>query len=365
MLSPPSRPPSRNGAYLALSESVSDPRALARRFGADPDGAAAAAQSHPALVNPYFLSLIRRADDPLGRQVIPHPAEILDPGHPDPLCEERLCPAPGLIRRYPDRALWVASSACFVRCRYCMRKRLSPESAVAGDQALEAIRRDAAVREVILSGGDPLTLSDEKLEDLLARLREIPHVRVLRVHTRAPGAWPFRITPELARLLASFSPLYVNVQFNHPAELTTQATKALATLADAGIPLGSQTVLLAGVNDRTGTLAELFQGLLELRVKPYYLHHLDRVPGTAHFAVPLSRGLRIMDRLRGRISGMALPRYVVDLPGGRGKVPVTPQYLIRVEPDAWVFRGPSGRAVRVSQPRQPGAPDFTPCGKLC
>ncbi len=332
-------------------EWLSRPEDVAARFGLDPEGVARAVEGHPALVNPYFLSLIRSADDPLGRQVVPDPREADDPGDEDPLAEESMSPAPGLVHRYPDRVLLLAETRCAARCRYCMRKRLARTDAGGGDLAgaVEYVRRTPAAREVILSGGDPLMKEPDRLEDLLGRLKAIPHVETLRIHTRVPGVLPGRVTPELVRMLSRFHPLYVNVQFNHPAELTPQAAAACALLADAGIPLGSQTVLLAGVNDSEETLADLFRGLLALRVKPYCLHHLDRVPGTAHFRVPLSRGMRIMESLRGRLPGTAIPQYMIDLPGGGGKVPVTPRYLLGKQDGAWLVRDVNGRVARVRE----------------
>ncbi|MBU2490104.1 MAG: KamA family radical SAM protein [Proteobacteria bacterium] len=333
----------------SIREWLSRPEDFAARFGMDARGVARATAGHPALVNPYFLSLIRSADDPLGRQVVPDPREADDPSGPDPLAEESMSPAPGLVHRYPDRVLLLAETRCAVRCRYCMRKRLAGESAPDPGPALAYIRDNPGVREVILSGGDPLMMETGRLEDLLARLKAIPHVEVLRIHSRVPGALPERISPDLAAMLARFHPLYVNIQFNHPAELTPQAGRACGLLAETGIPLGSQTVLLAGVNDRAETLAALFRGLLALRVRPYYLHHLDRVPGTAHFQVPLSRGLRILEDLRGRLPGIAVPQYMVDLPGGGGKVPVTPRYILGRQGGAWLIRDVDGRVVRVPE----------------
>ncbi|MBS0013014.1 MAG: radical SAM protein, partial [Desulfobacterales bacterium] len=217
--------------------------------------------------------------------------------------------------------------------RHCMRKRevggrdpVSPETIEAG---VDYIARTPGVKEVILSGGDPLMLEDDRLFSILARIRGIPHVECLRIHTRMPGMLPRRITSNLVRGLARFHPLFVNIQFNHPDELTPAARRACALLADAGIPLGSQTVLLAGVNDSPAVMADLMRKLLTARVRPYYLHHPDPIRGTAHFRVPAETGLAVIQALRGRIGGMGIPQYMIDLPGGGGKVPLLPEHVIR------------------------------------
>lgn len=314
-----------------LSNSVVSSGQLQRSTGVQADIVQPVIDRYPMRINPYFLSLIRTPDDPVGRQVIPDPAELEEKGiykngySGDPFCEEALSPVGSLVHRHPDRVLFLVSGFCAVYCRHCMRKRnAGRKSAVTLDAvrlAADYIGRAGRVREVILSGGDPLLLRDAFLEEILDRMSAIPHVRRLRIHTRTPGVLPSRITRSLVKILGRFSPLFINIQFNHPAELTREAADACGMLADAGIVLGSQSVLLNGVNDDEAVLAQLMEGLLSLRVRPYYLHHPDPVRGTAHFGVSLERGIEIMRKLRTDLPGMAIPHYVVDLPGGRGKVP--------------------------------------------
>jgi lysine 2,3-aminomutase len=301
----------------------------------------------PMRVNPYFLSLIRAAGDPLGRQVIPCPDELRDTGGClDPLAEERQAPAAQVIHRYPARAVFLVSNQCAVHCRFCMRKRRLaggrqvPQALL--DEGLAYIRRQSRVNEVILSGGDPLMLGDERLAALLQALRDIEHVRILRIHTRMPGVLPQRVTADLARRLAAFHPLYINIHFNHPSEITPETVAACRRLADAGIPLGSQTVLLKGINDDPAVLLELMVRLLEIRVRPYYLHQLDRVPGTAHFQVPVARSIRLLEALRGPLSGMGVPHLMLDLPGGGGKVALTPDAIVQRGAKQWRIRNWQG-----------------------
>ena len=287
---------------------------------------------YPFRITPYFLSMIKSPDDALGRQVIPDEKELEEEIlSSDPLCEEKQSPVSNLIHRYPDRALFLVSDRCAMYCRYCMRKRNvggSPRSTQHSiTESIGYIKRTPAIREVILSGGDPLMLSDRALEKILTPLKNISHVEVIRIHTRIPCAMPERITRKFSEMLARFHPLFINIQFNHPNEITDAAAAACGKLTNAGIALGSQSVLLKGINDDPLILKNLFTGLLRNRVKPYYLHHPDVVQGTAHFRVPLSKGLEILSRLRGHISGMAMPHYMIDLPGGGGKIPLEPEYI--------------------------------------
>ena len=314
----------------SLENSLTDPQELADHFDFDIAPLADVAARYPMRITPYYLGLIREAGDPLWRQCVPDLKELADGNlAPDPLNEEGLSPVPGLIHRYPDRVVFLVSSVCAVYCRFCMRKRQvgCAHDAVTGGAraaAISYIERTPAVRDVILSGGDPLLLDDHELEDILSRLHKIPHVEMIRIGTRVPVTLPERITPGLCRLLKSFHPLYVNTHFNHPWEITDQSARACARLADSGIPLGNQTVLLKGVNDEPGVMKELMQKLLSTRVRPYYIHQMDLVRGTGHFRTNVRRGLRIMEELRGHTSGMATPYYVIDAPGGKGKVPVLP-----------------------------------------
>lgn len=291
-------------------------------------------------------------------QCVPDMREVEDNDqHPDPLAEATLSPVPGLIHRYPDRVVLLVSNQCPMFCRFCMRKRHvgggeAPLSRDALDQALAYISATPAVRDVILSGGDPLMLDDASLRYVLTRLRAISHVSIIRIGTRMPVTLPERITPELCAILKRFHPLYVNTHFNHPAEITDTSAMACALLADAGIPLGNQTVLLAGVNDQVGTMRELMTGLLEIRVKPYYIHQMDLVKGTAHFRTTVATGLEIVRGLRGFVSGMAVPHYVIDLPDGKGKVPILPDGVER-EGDMLIVRNYRGERITYRDPIAP------------
>ena len=292
-------------------------------------------QRYPMRISPHYLSLIERPGDPIWRQCVPDPRELDDDGQTDdPLDEEQLSPVSGLIHRYPDRAVWLVSSSCAMYCRFCMRKRQvgcptrAPRQG-SRDEVYDYLAGTPAIRDVILSGGDPLLLDDGELERILSRLRAIPHIEIIRIGTRVPVTLPARITSRLCTMLKRFQPLYINTHFNHPTEIVPASTRACARLADAGIPLGNQTVLLAGVNDDPAVMTKLVKGLLRIRVRPYYLHHPDLVRGTGHFRCPLECGMVIMERLRGYTSGLATPYYVVDLPGGKGKVPILPEYLRR------------------------------------
>ena len=292
-------------------------------------------------INPYYLSLIKQKGDPIWKQAVPDIMEIRHTGGmADPLSEERQSPVPNLIHRYPDRVLFLVSDQCAMYCRHCMRKRKVGEihpagTAVVSDktvaQGIAYIRKHEAVREVLVSGGDPLLLEDEKLGMILEQLRSISHVEIIRIHTRVPCTLPQRITVGLVKLLKRFHPLYINTHFNHPDEITAESAKACTRLADAGIPLGCQTVLLKGVNDDAPTMARLMQQLLKIRVKPYYIHHPDLVRGTAHFRTPVAKGLEIMAALRGFSSGMCVPQYMIDLSDGGGKVPLLPEYVMGIE----------------------------------
>ena len=295
------------------------------------------AETYPMRINPYYMSLIETPGDPIWNQAVPDIRELetAGTGLSDPLCEEQQSPVPGLIHRYPDRAVLLVSSECAVFCRFCMRKRKVGQPFGVNVHTVEAgmayIKQHDTLREVILSGGDPLLLEDNVLEDILVELRAIPHVRVIRIHTRVPCTLPHRVTDQLTAMLARFHPIYMNTHFNHPKEITPEAEAACHKLTRAGIPLGCQTVLLYGVNDAPGVIKQLMMRLMEIRVRPYYLHHPDPVRGTDHFRMPLSAGLAIMQDLRGSISGMCVPQYMIDLPGGGGKIPLLPEYIEKEE----------------------------------
>jgi len=290
-------------------------------------------------ITPYYLSLIDADDpnDPILRQVVPLEEEFRyrAVGDEDPLGEENYSPVPGITHRYPDRALMVISNNCAIYCRYCTRKRTMYEGAtpdVELDAMVAYIARTPQIRDVIVSGGDPLNYSNQKLESILSKLRAIPHLEIIRIGTRVPVALPQRIDDELVDMLQRYHPLWINVHFNHPRELTPETARACDKLSRAGIPLNNQAVLLRGVNDSVSTIRALCTGLMKQRVRPYYLYQCDPVRGAEHFRTPISKGLEIIEGLRGHISGLAVPTYVVDAPGGGGKIPVQPDYLLRYEP---------------------------------
>lgn len=291
----------------------------------------------PFAITPYYASLLDRADhnQPIRKTVImTKDEEILSPGEAeDPLNEEGDSPVKGLVHRYPDRVLLLATGFCSVYCRYCTRSRMvgNPGGEYKHDlkqweNAIEYIKSHKEVRDVLISGGDPLTLADDKLEWLLSRLRKIPHVEFIRIGTKVPVVLPQRITPGLTKMLKKYHPIWMSVHFTHPDELTPEVQEACSRLADAGIPLGSQTVLLKGINDSVDVLKTLNQGLLKIRVKPYYLYQCDPVQGTAHLRTTISKGLEMIQGLRGHTTGYAVPQYIVDAPGGGGKIPLLPEY---------------------------------------
>lgn len=288
---------------------------------------------YPMRINPYYLSLIKEKGDPLWLQAVPQAQELTD--HvcvTDPLDEENLSPVANLVHKYPDRVLFLVTSQCAMYCRFCTRKRkVGTSSMVISDETIQAgldyIRDHPQIKDVLISGGDPLLLSDDRLEWLLASLRAIPSVEIIRMGSRIPCTLPMRVTTKLCRILKKYHPLYINTHFNHPREITPEAAKACGRLADAGIPLGCQTVLLKGVNDDAQTIATLMRKLLTIRVKPYYLFQGDLTRGTNHFRTTIETGQEIMTRLIGHISGMAIPTYAVDGPNGAGKIPLTPSYI--------------------------------------
>jgi len=312
--------------------------------------------SLPVAITPYYASLLNDEDTghPLRRCVVPSIDECFrsEGEADDPLAEELDSPVPGIVHRYPDRVLFLVTDFCSTYCRYCTRSRLvghqgeHPFQMDLWDKAIAYIAANNQIRDVLLSGGDPLTLSDKKLQWLLSRLRRIPHVEMLRIGTKAPVVIPQRITPELIRLLKRFHPLWISIHVTHPDEITPEMTQACSRLADAGIPLGSQTVLLSGINDDLKTMRQLMHGLLQIRVKPYYLYQCDPIPGSSHFRTPVGKGLEIMEGLRGHTTGYAVPTYVVDAPGGGGKIPLLPQYTLGHEDGDLVLRNFQGRLYR-------------------
>lgn len=314
------------------------------------------AGSLPVAVTPYYAALldVEDAGHPLRRCVVPSIDECFhgEGEADDPLAEERDSPVPGIVHRYPDRVLFLVTDFCSTYCRYCTRSRLvghqgeHPFQTDLWEKAIAYIAANTQVRDVLLSGGDPLTLSDKKLQWLLSRLRRIPHVEMLRIGTKAPVVIPQRITQELTRMLKRFHPFWISIHVTHPDEITPEMRQACARLADAGIPLGSQTVLLSGINDDLETMKRLFHGLLQLRVKPYYLYQCDPIPGSSHFRTPVGKGLEIMEGLRGHTTGYAVPTYVIDAPGGGGKIPLLPQYALGHEEGELLLRNYENRLFR-------------------
>jgi len=308
----------------------------------------------PMRITPYFASLISVDDpeQPLRKSVIPVFNEhILSKGEVvDPLSEERHSPIPSIVHRYPDRVLFLATDFCSTYCRYCTRSRIvgkTCDNAVSGtmfwNKAFEYIREHKEIRDVLISGGDPFTLSDEKLVYLLSKLKEIKHIQMLRIGTKVPVVLPQRITASLVNKLKKFHPLYISIHFTHPDEITPEVKNACEYLADAGIPLGSQTVLLKGINDNSKTMMDLFHKLLQIRVRPYYMYQCDPIPGSAHFRTTVEKGLNIMRSLRGFTSGYAIPSYVIDAPGGGGKTPLLPDYFKGIEDGYVILKNYEGK----------------------
>ena len=312
-------------------------------------------------ITPYYLSLIDPNDpfDPIRRQAIPQGAEcnIAPADLNDPLHEDEDSPAPGLTHRYPDRVLFLITDMCSMYCRHCTRRRFagqkddeSPSERI--EKCLAYIEKTPQVRDVLLSGGDALMVSDAKLEYIIQRLRAIPHVEIVRIGSRTPVVCPQRITPELCDMLKKYHPIWLNTHFNHPNEFTPEAEQALARLANAGIPLGNQTVLLRGVNDCVHVMKKLMHELVRNRVRPYYIYQCDLSMGLEHFRTPVSKGIEIIENLRGHTSGYAVPTFVVDAPGGGGKTPVMPQYVISQSPDKVILRNFEGVITTYTEPRE-------------
>lgn len=318
-------------------------------------------------ITPYYLSLIDldNPNDPIARQSLPSLDEYMYRmvGEDDPLHEEEHSPVPGLTHRYPDRVLLVVSNTCAMYCRHCTRKRLMFEGAVPRielDRMIAYISKHTKIRDVIVSGGDPLTLPLRRLETILKRLRAIPHVEVIRIGTRVPCVMPQRVTTELADMISKYHPVWMNVQFEHPTECTVEASQACDILLRAGIPLNNQSVLLKGVNDDVETMRELIHRLLKMRVRPYYLFQCDPVRGAEHFRTTIQKGIDIIGGLRGHTSGLSIPTYVIDAPGGGGKIPVGPQYLLRYDQDKGVatLRNYQGKVVEYQDPKPMSAEDL-------
>ena len=320
----------------------------------------------PLGFTPYYASLLDPADpaDPLRRTMIPVVDEFtVAPGERvDPLGEEARSPVPGLVHSYPDKVLLLATDMCATYCRFCTRSRQVGSGTLPGSlrrwqPALDYIRAHPAVRDVLISGGDPLTLGDDRLEALVQAVHAIPHVEMIRIGTKIPAVLPQRITPALVNMLRRYHPLYFSIHFTHHAECTPEVAQACRRLADAGIPLGSQTVLLRGVNDDADTMKRLMTKLLQMRVRPYYLHQCDAVAGAGHFRTSLEAGEQLIQQLHGHTTGYAVPTYMLDAPGGGGKVPLTPNYVEERKPDQVRIRAYSGETYEYRYPPHSSPPD--------
>ncbi|MBO7499883.1 MAG: KamA family radical SAM protein [Fibrobacterales bacterium] len=356
-----------------LRNSIRDVEALKARFPGlpDPEGIARAAARFPFSVTPYYASLVEKPsfDDPIFRMSVPSPEELDDPPFllEDPIGENRHMVAPGLVHRYPDRAMLISTSFCAVYCRHCTRKRITGAkrgaiSEARLDEAAAYLKAHPEVKDVLVSGGDPLLLPTPLLERIVRKIREVPSVEVIRICTRAPVTLPMRIDDELLAMLRRHGPIWMNTHFNHPRELTPRAVAAAGAVVDAGIPLCNQSVLLRGVNDDPLVMEELVRGLLRARIKPYYLFQCDLVRGIEHFRTPISKGLEIMEHLRGRVSGLAIPCYAFDVPGGEGKVPLLPEYIVSKSETHTVLRTWRGLFFDHPEPRPAGAAPEAPAG---
>jgi lysine 2,3-aminomutase len=332
-----------------LAQSITRPKQIDEKFKVDIEGLNVVVAKYPMMISKYFFDLIEEKDDPIWKQCVPDIKELQDPfGFDDPLNEEGQSHAHGLVHRYPDRALMCVSISCATYCRFCTRKRqvgipynnFSKEDLA---EQLVYLKQTTSIRDVIVSGGDPFLLSDETIELILKKLREIPHIEIIRIGSRIPCTLPQRITSKLCNMLKKYHPLYLNIHFNHPAEITKESERACGLLADAGIPLGSQSVLLKGINEDPEIIKNLVQKLLRIRVKPYYLFQMDLVKGTYHFRTRVESGIKIINTLVGYTSGLGVPRYVIDAPGGGGKIPIQPDYIKSIDDDKIVLRNYEGK----------------------
>ena len=346
-----------------LKRSISNPKEISVLLGIPEENLKTICEKYPARINPYYISLIREINDPIYKQCVPDLKEITDDyGDEDPLYEEpenqKRENVPSLItHRYPDRVLFRISNQCAMYCRFCTRKRK------VGDinknpnweeiiQGIEYIKQNGEIRDVLFSGGDPLMLDDIILERIIKIVYEIMQTRknsIIRIGTRIPCVLPQRITKELCEMLKKYQPIFLNTHFNHPNEITEESRKACNMLADAGIPLGNQTVLLKGINDNPETMKELMQGLLSMRVKPYYIYQTDLIKGTNHFRTKVEKGFEILDSLVGNTSGLCIPHFVIDAPGGGGKIPISPNTIVKIDDKEVVLKNFEGGEFKYPQ----------------
>lgn len=312
-------------------------------------------------IPPYFASLIDPEDSgcPIRLQSVPQGDELVKSEHEldDPCGEDKNSPVHGLVHRYPDRVLFLVNEMCAMYCRYCTRSRMVGDGQhtirpSTYEHAYDYIRSNRKIRDVLISGGDPLTLGDHMLEDIIKNIKAIAHVEFVRIGTRIPVTLPQRITPELMVMFKKYSPLWMSIHFNHPREITKRVKLACDMIADNGIPMGSQTVLLKGVNDKPHIMRKLMQELLKIRVRPYYIYQCDPISGSRHFRTPVSVGINIIEKLRGHTTGYAVPAFVIDGPGGGGKIPINPNYIISREKDHYVLRNYAGKKYKYYDPEE-------------
>lgn len=325
------------------------------------EGVRISTQTIPLNITPYYASLMDPDDpsDPVRMQSVPLSSEMVRTKYDmeDPLHEDTDSPVPGLTHRYPDRVLFLVTNQCSMYCRYCTRRRFSGQIGMGVpkkqlDACIDYIRSRPEVRDVLLSGGDGLLINDRVLEYIISSLRDIPHVEIIRIGTRAPVVFPQRITENLCNILKKYHPVWLNTHFNHPKEITPEAKLACEMLANAGVPLGNQAVILAGINDCANTMKKLVQDLVKIRVRPYYIYQCDLSEGIGHFRAPVSKGIEIIEHLRGHTSGYAVPTFVVDAPHGGGKIPVSPNYIISQASDKVVLRNFEGVITSYPEPKQ-------------
>lgn len=326
-----------------IRDSVHTVDQLVDKFGINRKAAEELDEFFQARINPYYLSLIRYPGDPIWRQCIPDKIELDDfEALDDPLMEDAMSPVSNITHRYPDRALFLVTSQCGIYCRFCTRKRKVGDHDKISMKGLESafkyLEKHTEIRDVILSGGDPLMLTDVMLEKILKRLRSIKHIEIIRLGTRMPVVLPQRITQKLCNVIKKYHPVYVNTHFNHPWEVTEESSRACELLANNGVPVGNQMVIMKDVNDNPETVKELMQKLLKIRVRPYYMYMADETKGANHFRTSIETGMKIAEALRGHTSGLAIPHFVIDAPGGGGKIPLLPNYVLHMDEEKIILR---------------------------
>jgi lysine 2,3-aminomutase len=342
---------------LDLRNSVTKGETLGADFAAEADEIDEVRDVYPMRIPRYYYNLIREKGDPIWMQSVPSIQELEDLDSPeDPLHEDEDSPVTRLTHRYPDRVLLLITDRCPMYCRFCTRKRMVGRTSDITERTIatgiEYIRAHPEIRDVLLSGGDPLMVNDDKLENIISRLRAVPHIEIIRIGTRFPCVLPSRITDHLCDMLKKYHPIYLNTHFNHPREVTPQAKAACERLANAGIPVGCQTVLLKGVNDDPEIIKELMHKLVMMRVRPYYLYQTDLTRGTNHFRTRVETGIQITQAMRGHTTGFAVPQFVIDAPGGGGKIPLMPEYVVAFDEKEIVLRNFEGNVYRYPQPAE-------------